>query len=76
MINREQQSLSNDATLYYTVLNVAFSALSNTFYFDFSEQAKSYLERAMKLDNTYMEAVYAMAGILAQQQQHEKAIEL
>lgn len=39
-------------------------------------QAKSYLEKAMKMDPGYLEAVYTMAEILKQQQQPDKAIEL
>ena len=39
-------------------------------------QAKRSLERAMKLDPSYMEAVYLMANILLQQAQYEEGITL
>ena len=39
-------------------------------------QAKTYLEKAMKLDPTYLEAVYIMADIHDQQQHYDKGIEL
>ena len=41
-----------------------------------TQQAKAYLEKAMKLDPTYLEAVYIMTEILAQQQQFEQGIQL
>ncbi len=40
------------------------------------EKAKGYLERAIKLDPSYLEGVYIMADILAQQQHYDKGIEL
>ncbi|ELT97952.1 hypothetical protein CAPTEDRAFT_184536 [Capitella teleta] len=40
------------------------------------KKAKGYLETAMKMDATYMPAVYQMAEILAQQQAYDKGIDL
>ncbi|XP_070206062.1 anaphase-promoting complex subunit 7-like isoform X2 [Littorina saxatilis] len=39
-------------------------------------KAKPYLEKAMKLDPTYLEAVYIMADICAQEHDHERSIAL
>lgn len=39
-------------------------------------QAKPYLEKAMKLDPTYLDAVYIMADIYAQEHDHERGITL
>ena len=39
-------------------------------------QAKPYLEKAIKLDPTYLDAVYIMAEIYAKEHQFEKGIEL
>jgi len=40
------------------------------------EKAKGYLEKALKLDINYLDAVYIMAEILEQQQQFDKAMEV
>ncbi|XP_074641940.1 anaphase-promoting complex subunit 7-like isoform X2 [Tubulanus polymorphus] len=40
------------------------------------EKAKTYLEKAMRLDPTYLEAVYVMADILSTQQQCDAGIAL
>ncbi|CAH1801460.1 unnamed protein product [Owenia fusiformis] len=64
------KSLGNNArslTLYASVL--AKETLS-------IEKAKSYLEKAMKLDSTYLEAVFTMVEIHQKQQQWDKGIEL
>jgi len=42
----------------------------------FFDKAKGYLERAMKLDPTNFDAVYALATILGQQHQYEAAVKL
>lgn len=39
-------------------------------------KAKQYVEKAMKLDASYLEAVYVMTFILGKEQQYDKAIEL
>ena len=39
-------------------------------------QAKPYLEKAMKLDPTYLDAVYIMADICAQEHDHDRGITL
>ncbi|GAB1607142.1 anaphase-promoting complex subunit 7-like [Argonauta hians] len=39
-------------------------------------KAKQYVEKAMKLDSSYLEAVYVMTVILGKEQQYDKAIEL
>lgn len=39
-------------------------------------QAKPYLEKAMKLDPSFLEAVYIMVEILGQEQQYDKGIEM
>ena len=39
-------------------------------------QAKTYSEKAIKLDPNYLEPVYIMADILGHQQQYDKGIEL
>ena len=39
-------------------------------------QAIVYLEKAIKMDNTYLDAVYILADILGQQQKYQKGIEL
>ena len=39
-------------------------------------QAKTYLERAVKMDGGHLDTVYLLADILLQQQQFDKGIEL
>lgn len=40
------------------------------------EKAKTLLEKAIKMDTSYLEPVYIMADILAQQHHYDKGIEL
>lgn len=40
------------------------------------EKAKTYLERAVKMDGSHLDTVYLLADILLQQQQYDKGIEL
>ena len=40
------------------------------------EKAKTYLEKAIKMDSSYLEPVYIMADILSQQHHYDKEIEL
>ena len=40
------------------------------------EKAKTYLEKAIKMDPSYLEAVYIMADVLSQQHHYDKGIEL
>jgi Tfp pilus assembly protein PilF len=40
------------------------------------KKAKGYLETAMKMDPSYLPAVYQMAEILHQQQAYDKGIEM
>ena len=42
----------------------------------FRHQAKTYAEKAIKLDPAYLEPVYVMADILAQQRLYAKGVEL
>nr|KAG5704654.1 hypothetical protein BaRGS_025296 [Batillaria attramentaria] len=41
-----------------------------------AQKAKPYLEKAMKLDPSYMEAVYIMADILSGEQEYDRSIAL
>ena len=58
-------------------VNPCFHGVTGCMYLWFDLfQAKGYLETAMKMDSTHMQAVYHMADILAQQQHYDKGIEL
>lgn len=59
----------------YTVYLIKYFASKGCFLINFF-QAKPYLEKAMKLDPSFLEAVYIMVEILGQEQQYDRGIEM
>lgn len=62
----------NESNVQSFVVNFLFTDRVYVCWF----QAKGYLEKALKLDPNNLDAVYAMATILGQQQQYDRAIKL
>lgn len=50
---------------------IVYLSLNNVWF-----QAKPYLEKAMKLDPSYLEPVYVMAEILLRDHQYDKGTEM